>query len=256
MTASTILVRTAGFPRVSKAGARDPCLQRPHPDSSERAPAGRRRSANGPDGDRATHGVGGHAPLALERANGDRRACARRSLSVRPRRDDLGRPRDHRHRHHDPVGRIEPLTSMSRPCSRAMSIRPSKACRRPQPRRHPPICGATARSCASGRRRRSPCSARTSPSWRCRSRTDVLDAGAFEVAPVRLIDLLAALLFGLVVGAWVDRLRRRPVTICRTSAGRAPADHPGRGDRRLADAAAAPARDLRRRHPVDALRCC
>jgi hypothetical protein len=36
----------------------------------------------------------------------------------------------------------------------------------------------------------------------------VLGAGAFEVALVRSIDLLAALLFGLIVGAWVDRLRR------------------------------------------------
>ena len=41
----------------------------------------------------------------------------------------------------------------------------------------------------------------------------VLDATAFEVALVRSIDLLAALLFGLVVGAWVDRLRRRPVMV-------------------------------------------
>jgi len=41
----------------------------------------------------------------------------------------------------------------------------------------------------------------------------VLDASAFEVALVRSIDLLAALLFGLVVGAWVDRLRRRPVMV-------------------------------------------
>jgi MFS family permease len=41
----------------------------------------------------------------------------------------------------------------------------------------------------------------------------VLDAGAFEVALVRSIDLLAALLFGLLVGAWVDRLRRRPVMV-------------------------------------------
>ena len=41
----------------------------------------------------------------------------------------------------------------------------------------------------------------------------VLGAGAFEVALVRSIDLLAALLFGLIVGAWVDRLRRRPVMV-------------------------------------------
>ena len=41
----------------------------------------------------------------------------------------------------------------------------------------------------------------------------VLGAGAFEVALVRSIDLLAALLFGLIVGAWVDRPRRRPVMV-------------------------------------------
>jgi MFS family permease len=40
-----------------------------------------------------------------------------------------------------------------------------------------------------------------------------LNAGPFEVAVVRSIDLLAALLVGLVAGAWVDRLRRRPVLI-------------------------------------------
>ena len=105
--ASTIPVRTAGFPRVSKAGARIRAysvLIRTR--ASVRLRVVDEARANGPDGGRATHGVGGHAPLALERANGDRRACARRSLSVRPRRDDLGRPRDHRHRHHDAVGRI------------------------------------------------------------------------------------------------------------------------------------------------------
>jgi MFS family permease len=48
----------------------------------------------------------------------------------------------------------------------------------------------------------------------------VLGAGAFEVALVRSIDLLAALLFGLLVGAWVDRLRRRPVMVW-TDVGRA-----------------------------------
>ena len=41
----------------------------------------------------------------------------------------------------------------------------------------------------------------------------VLDAGAVEVAFLRSIDLAAALVFGLVAGAWVDRLRRRPVLI-------------------------------------------
>ncbi len=41
----------------------------------------------------------------------------------------------------------------------------------------------------------------------------VLEAGALEVAFLRSIDLAAALVFGLVAGAWVDRLRRRPVLI-------------------------------------------
>ncbi len=40
-----------------------------------------------------------------------------------------------------------------------------------------------------------------------------LHAGPFEVALVRSIDLLSALLVGFVAGAWVDRLRRRPVLI-------------------------------------------
>jgi MFS family permease len=40
-----------------------------------------------------------------------------------------------------------------------------------------------------------------------------LHAGPFEVAMVRSIDLLSALLVGFVAGAWVDRLRRRPVLI-------------------------------------------
>lgn len=41
----------------------------------------------------------------------------------------------------------------------------------------------------------------------------VLEAGAVEVAFLRSVDLAAALLFGLLAGAWVDRLRRRPVLI-------------------------------------------
>src|SRR6478609_6223846 len=47
-----------------------------------------------------------------------------------------------------------------------------------------------------------------------------LHAGPFEVAVVRSIDLLSALLVGFVAGAWVDRLRRRPVLI-RADLGRA-----------------------------------
>jgi Na+/melibiose symporter-like transporter len=41
----------------------------------------------------------------------------------------------------------------------------------------------------------------------------VLGAGAVEVAALRAVDLAFALLFGLLAGAWVDRLRRRPVLI-------------------------------------------
>lgn len=40
-----------------------------------------------------------------------------------------------------------------------------------------------------------------------------LDAGPIEVAVLRSMDLAAALVVGLVAGAWVDRLRRRPVLI-------------------------------------------
>jgi MFS family permease len=41
----------------------------------------------------------------------------------------------------------------------------------------------------------------------------VLGAGAFEVAVLRGLELGATLVVGLVAGAWVDRLRRRPVLI-------------------------------------------
>lgn len=41
----------------------------------------------------------------------------------------------------------------------------------------------------------------------------VLGSGPIEVALLRSMDLVATLLFGLVAGAWVDRLRRRPVLI-------------------------------------------
>jgi MFS family permease len=41
----------------------------------------------------------------------------------------------------------------------------------------------------------------------------VLGSGAVEVAVLRSLDLGATLVFGLVAGAWVDRLRRRPVLI-------------------------------------------
>jgi MFS family permease len=41
----------------------------------------------------------------------------------------------------------------------------------------------------------------------------VLGSGALEVAILRGLDLGTMLVFGLVAGAWVDRLRRRPVLI-------------------------------------------
>lgn len=41
----------------------------------------------------------------------------------------------------------------------------------------------------------------------------VLGSGAVEVALLRSVELVAALIFGLVAGAWVDRLRRRPLLI-------------------------------------------
>ncbi|TFG69340.1 MAG: MFS transporter, partial [Thermomicrobiales bacterium] len=41
----------------------------------------------------------------------------------------------------------------------------------------------------------------------------VLGSGALEVALLRSLDLGATLVFGLIAGAWVDRLRRRPVLI-------------------------------------------
>lgn len=41
----------------------------------------------------------------------------------------------------------------------------------------------------------------------------ILGSGAFEVALIRGMELGATLLVGLVAGAWVDRLRRRPVLI-------------------------------------------
>jgi MFS family permease len=48
----------------------------------------------------------------------------------------------------------------------------------------------------------------------------LLSAGPIEVAVLRSLDLVAALSVGLVAGAWVDRLRRRPVLIW-TDVGRA-----------------------------------
>jgi len=41
----------------------------------------------------------------------------------------------------------------------------------------------------------------------------VLKAGPIEVAILRSLELVAALLVGFVAGAWVDRLRRRPILI-------------------------------------------
>jgi MFS family permease len=41
----------------------------------------------------------------------------------------------------------------------------------------------------------------------------VLGAGPFDVAILRSLELVAALLVGFAAGAWVDRLRRRPVMV-------------------------------------------
>lgn len=41
----------------------------------------------------------------------------------------------------------------------------------------------------------------------------VLDAGAMEIAALRSAEEIASLIVGLFVGAWVDRIRRRPIMI-------------------------------------------
>jgi MFS family permease len=41
----------------------------------------------------------------------------------------------------------------------------------------------------------------------------VLGAGPLEISAIRSAELIAALIIGLVAGAWVDRLRRRPIMI-------------------------------------------
>lgn len=41
----------------------------------------------------------------------------------------------------------------------------------------------------------------------------VLAAGPLEISALRALELVASLLVGLVAGAWVDRLRRRPIMI-------------------------------------------
>ena len=48
----------------------------------------------------------------------------------------------------------------------------------------------------------------------------VLGAGAIEISTLRSVEFIGWLLVGLVAGAWVDRLRRRPVMIA-TDLGRA-----------------------------------
>src|SRR5688572_29351 len=41
----------------------------------------------------------------------------------------------------------------------------------------------------------------------------ILDAGPLEISALRSAELIAGLLIGLFAGAWVDRLRRRPILI-------------------------------------------
>src|SRR5918997_4077677 len=48
----------------------------------------------------------------------------------------------------------------------------------------------------------------------------LLDASPFAISVLRVAELLPGFLFGLVAGAWVDRLRRKPIMIT-TDLGRA-----------------------------------
>ncbi len=48
----------------------------------------------------------------------------------------------------------------------------------------------------------------------------LLDASPSAIGILRVTELLPGLLFGLVAGAWVDRLRRKPIMIA-TDLGRA-----------------------------------
>src|SRR5258706_9196365 len=41
----------------------------------------------------------------------------------------------------------------------------------------------------------------------------VLKAGPLQISAIRSAELIAALIVGLFAGAWVDRLRRRPIMI-------------------------------------------
>ena len=84
----------------------------------------------------------------------------------------------------------------------------------PSMRIRPVRSGATRASSGVWAAATSRSSGRSSPASRCRSSAILtLGAGAIEVALLRSMDLVAALVVGLVAGAWVDRLRRRPVLI-------------------------------------------
>ena len=76
----------------------------------------------------------------------------------------------------------------------------------------------------------------------------LLDATPFEVAALGTIEFLPFILFSLPAGAWVDRLRRRPILIA-GDIGRAVAlaTDPGRLRARRPDDLAAVRRRLRRR---------
>ncbi|MFI5041521.1 MAG: MFS transporter, partial [Acidimicrobiales bacterium] len=41
----------------------------------------------------------------------------------------------------------------------------------------------------------------------------VANAGPIQIAALRALELVGVLLVGLVAGAWVDRLRRRPIMV-------------------------------------------
>ena len=108
----------------------------------------------------------------------------------------------------------------------------------------------------SGRRATSRSSARSSPGPRCRSpRSSSSNAGPVEISAIRSAELIAGLIVGLFAGAWVDRLRRRPILIWADLGRARPARvDPARVRLQRAVPAAALSRGLRRGGPVDVLR--
>ena len=81
------------------------------------------------------------------------------------------------------------------------------------------------------------------------------DATPFEVALLGTIEFLPFILFSLPAGAWVDRLRRRPILIAgRPGSGAQPRLDPDRPRAGRAVRAAAVRRRVRQRRPDRAVR--